>query len=510
MKPVSQKMHWSNPIHAWVWAALSGFFAAWAFCSSNQWLGLVALVPLFVVVQSAAKLTTLGMVFGIAFFGWLYAWIVSSWHLFTGLHSLTGLLPFLLTVSMMTAPVAGLFFAFGKMRQATDHEYAAWQNPLLWASLWTLMESGRMYLFASFPFFACPNLGFPLTADIYALQPVSVFGLSILTFVVVFFSASLAQAVATRQVRQLALPFVFLLAYWGLGFGLCRSFEKPQTAPPDLEVTLLCLNLDAEFKWNEANGNTLVRTILGQYETALKTNPDLVVWPESAVPWTYAPDDPFLLELSRLTAGKPTRNIMGMLTDAEDTSQLYNSAYLLEPNGTVAARYDKRIPLALFEAPFLGYQMPFRTLDNMTGKAGNGSQTLPTPNGKAGVMICNESVIPASAALMANARADFLVNISNDAWFSSTYLPLQHFYNARARAVETRRDVFVNSNQGYSGHIAASGEITRMEQDHRPKLISVSGFLNTQQTIATQYPYWFLVLLLIFLFLYLKSKPHHS
>jgi apolipoprotein N-acyltransferase len=49
--------------------------------------------------------------------------------------------------------------------------------------------------------------------------------------------------------------------------------------------------------------------------------------------------------------------------------------------------------------------------------------------------------------------------MSNDGWFRGTWLVKQHFYNARLRAVETRKDIAVNSNNGRSGCIDASGRI---------------------------------------------------
>jgi apolipoprotein N-acyltransferase len=71
------------------------------------------------------------------------------------------------------------------------------------------------------------------------------------------------------------------------------------------------------------------------------------------------------------------------------------------------------------------------------------------------------------------------LNLSNDGWFSDTYLAASHFYNARLRAVETRKDLAINSNNGRSGLINASGHITEEA--------FVTIHPNTVQPIAVRY-----------------------
>ncbi len=491
--------------YSWAYAACSGLLTAWAFMHFNEWVALVALVPLLKVMQSSTRLARLAIPFGLGAFMSGFFWMVTSWHQFTGLHTAMGLLPMALATLIMTGSVLALFFVFEKMRLPTEHPKATWLNPLALASLWTLMEFGRLHLFAGFPFFAF-HTGFPLANNLVALQPVSVFGFSIMTFVVVYFNALLAQAFVTRQLRALVLPLVVLGAYCGLGFVLLQNIEKQQAAMPEVKTALLCPNLNAEFKWDAVNGDVLVKKLFAQYQVALQTLPDLVVWPESVVAWQYAPDDPFLLELKRLTMGKATRNIFGIATPTDDPTLFYNSAYLLEPDGSVAARYDKRLPLAMLEARFFGYELPFRTLGDMTGTPGTKLQTLPTPQGNAGVMICNESVMPNAAASMANAGATFLVNMSNDGWFANTYIPLQHFYNARVRAVETRRDMLVNSNQGYCGSISASGKIGSMSRATTPQLLTTAFRGCSIDTLASRFPFIWVSVLAVFSLLFLIFK----
>ncbi|MCY7420637.1 MAG: hypothetical protein LH478_02725, partial [Chitinophagaceae bacterium] len=84
--------------------------------------------------------------------------------------------------------------------------------------------------------------------------------------------------------------------------------------------------------------------------------------------------------------------------------------------------------------------------------------------------------------------AQFLFNMSNDGWFNDTYIVRLHFYYARLRAVESRKDMAINSNNGYSGMVKASGEIMEQERSDEPfvKLVTIQP--NKIITMASSFP----------------------
>ena len=89
---------------------------------------------------------------------------------------------------------------------------------------------------------------------------------------------------------------------------------------------------------------------------------------------------------------------------------------------------------------------------------------------------------------MANNGAQFLLNLSNDGWFSDTYLVNLHFYSVRMRAVETRKDIAINSNNGYSGLIKASGEIIMKVKGIDPFVKTVVLIPNSETTLYARMP----------------------
>jgi apolipoprotein N-acyltransferase len=133
------------------------------------------------------------------------------------------------------------------------------------------------------------------------------------------------------------------------------------------------------------------------------------------------------------------------------------------------SRYDKQFLLSFIEKPLAGVSIPFFSNKGfLVSDDVEHSVPLQTPFGKAGIMICNEAAIEKPARESTKSGAEFFCNMSNDGWFNDTYITRSHFLNARLRAVETRKDVVVNCNNGFSGMIDAAGNIVEQQKDTEP------------------------------------------
>jgi apolipoprotein N-acyltransferase len=242
----------------------------------------------------------------------------------------------------------------------------------------------------------------------------------------------------------------------------------------------------------------LVASLLRLDSIAAAQHPDIILWSESAVPWTYRPNDDLVKELLRISASSKPTHLLGINTDYEN-NKVYNSAYAIAPNGTVQGRYDKRYLLSFIESSFAGFSFPFFSSSGFMVQQGESNDPLVTAYGNAGVMICNESTLPQSASSMVQHGADFLVNLSNDGWFSDTYLTDLHFWNVKLRAVETRRDVAFNSNNGYTGLVNASGEVMLKEKIDEPFVKMVSINKHDNLSLAAEYPFLFVYLCVLYI-----------
>ncbi len=145
----------------------------------------------------------------------------------------------------------------------------------------------------------------------------------------------------------------------------------------------------------------------------------------------------------------------------DEPEQLFNSALLISPEGTMAQRYDKVHLVPWGE--YIPFSWAFGFAKSLTHEVGtyssSGAERTPLEVGshRYGVFICYESVFPQEVRQFAEHGAEVFVNISNDGWFGDSGAPWQHLNMARMRAVENHRWLLRSTNTG----ITASDRSTR-------------------------------------------------
>ena len=484
-----------NRITAFGGAALSGFCLFLAFAHLVPFLGWVALVPLFFLLdrrdpdQTGAPALNvdpapnggpdrperghrflLGFIAAATFSVFAFWWIIPGAHTFTGAAVGYGIAIFAICVLVYASACATLL---------------ALTPLVLIAPVWIIAETLLQVAVAKMPWFLF-HIGNALATGLIAIQPVSVIGVTGAGFVVLLVNYGIARAILHRSWKRALTPLMLLAAYLAWGWWLLPAEPHREPAFP---LAIVKENIPPEIPWDSTNGNQRVRQLLEAEDSCISTGAHVIVWSESAIPWTYSPDDDLVKEVLRHSAGRatapgsaahPVTHILGINTSVSG-DLVRNSAYCLLPDGRIAGRYDKIAPLLFIEQPALGWQFPFFSSDGYSVEPGDNDNPLPTPDGKAGVLICNESALPAAAAHRVRQGARFLLNISNDGWFRDTWLVAQHFYNARLRAVETRKDLVINSNNGWSGCIYASGRV-----DTTGRVFMIHP--NDKLTVATRYP----------------------
>jgi apolipoprotein N-acyltransferase len=436
-------------------------------------LGWIALVPL--LAPLFGKQTTLtpfraGLISGVAFYCLAFAWMIKGIPAFTGLPVVYGIALFLICVVLFSMACAGVLWIAFRI-----------PNPFFIAAVWTLAEVVLQWMAGSLPWFLF-HIGNALSANLYAIQPVSVIGVTGCSFVIVLVNGLIAKAIAHRRYKQLWFPLSLWIGFMCWGWLLLFLFEgSPEhtAQPSSFRLAILQPNIPPEVQWDQANGNALVQQLLQEEKNCIAQRPNLILWSESAIPWTYSPNDDLVRELLHNSDAAQISHILGMNTAVIDAI-VGNSAYSLLPGGKLAGRYDKATPLLFIEQPWQGWLLPFFSANGYSVMPGKNNLPLSTPYGKAGVLICNESALPSTAAATVRHGAQFLLNLSNDGWFQHTYLVNSHFYNARLRAVETRKDLAINSNNGRCGLVSASGRIDEAG------LVTIRP--NTIKTIAVRFP----------------------
>jgi apolipoprotein N-acyltransferase len=198
--------------------------------------------------------------------------------------------------------------------------------------------------------------------------------------------------------------------------------------------------------------------------------PDLVVWPEFAVGF-YLDDEPTLrAQLGQLTLGLNAPLLLGAPRQeaVPEGVRYFNSAYLIAPGGKLLGVYDKirLLPFAEFRPlafPALVTHSPAQPSEFTPGRR---VTVFPLPHSAFGVTICYEATYPPLTRQLVRNGAQFLVNISNDAWLAGPdgggAAAAQHFSMAVFRAVEMKRPLVRVATAGVSGFVDPAGRLSHL------------------------------------------------
>jgi apolipoprotein N-acyltransferase len=445
-------------------AATSGLLLTASFPKLDwAFLAWVALVPLFCAVKakSPGASLKLGFLAGLAHYTTLLYWIAWVMETYGQLPTLLSWGILLLLVFYLSLFPAVFAFTINHL-QARSRVYL-WSAPFLWAGL----EYMRAFLLSGFPW---ENLGYTQYGQLHLIQISDILGVYGLSALIVAVNAALFELWDARG-KNRGLPWksavVVALSLTGfLLYGVWRiaGVEATVQAAPKLKVGLVQGNIDQTTKWLDAfQEETLVR--YGRLSRELLGNePDLMVWPETALPFYFLHDEALTEHMVGLVRDCNVPFLVGSpsFETGGQRMRYFNSAYLLDPSGKVLGRYDKvhlvpygeYVPLKRF-FPFLG-KLVEAVGDFEPGKEG---QVLSLNGEKLGVLICFEVIFPELARAMRQNGVQLLVTITNDAWFGTSSAPYQHLSMAVFRAVENHLALARAANTGISAFIDPVGRI---------------------------------------------------
>jgi apolipoprotein N-acyltransferase len=312
-------------------------------------------------------------------------------------------------------------------------------------------------------------LGAALIPALSLIQAADLFGAGGLTFIVVLINMALAGAWFRRleKGRQgpwmpLALALGLAAALFGYGQARLHQMERRMAEAPSRSIAVVQGSIEQKVKWDPDQRVFTLQTYRDLSTRAAAQNPWLVVWPETAMPFYYVRDegttqwlDQWVRQTGRpVLFGAPAFEYHGL------DKRHYNRAYLLGPGAERLGYYDKVHLVPYGEYVPLQKFMPFiKKLTQASGTffPGEEGKVLTLDGQGLGVLICYESIFPVLARKAVNQGAQYLVVITNDAWFGRSSAPRQHYDHAVLRAVEHRRSVIRAANTGISGLIRPDG-----------------------------------------------------
>lgn len=329
---------------------------------------------------------------------------------------------------------------------------AGWARVLVLAGSWVLLDLARQFVLSGFPWNPLGSVwAAPGPVGDLMLQPAALISVHGLTL------ATLLLACLPALGRRAWLGGAVVLAAWA-GFGLWR-LAQPAGAVPPVAVVLVQGNIAQDGKWERARALrifesylALTRDGVARARRELPGAAPVVVWPETASPFLVA-SDPDARAAIAASAGVPA--LIGALRfDAADRPR--NSLVVVDGPGPAPLVYDKwhLVPFGEYQPRW--FPLPVALVQGDGFARGNGPEVLRLPGlPPFGPLICYEAIFPGQ--VVGADRPDWLVNVTNDAWFGNSTGPRQHLAAARLRAVEEGLPLMRAANTGITAGFDAYG-----------------------------------------------------
>jgi apolipoprotein N-acyltransferase len=359
-----------------------------------------------------------------------------------------------------------------------------WSRRLVWtisaAALWVALEMMVARFLGGFPWNLLGDSQFRMTPLIQITSFTGVYGISFLLIWTSLCLLSAAMVIIRRPamrsawVGEIILPMLAVTTLYVSGY---YKLTRPEPNTPELTVALVQPSIPQSLIWDTNANAQRFEQLLQLSEEALTNKPDLLIWPEAAVPKMVAWDE----ETYDAVTGLARRHKVWMIIGSDDLelhtnatnwsqSDAFNSSFLVSPEGKLVQRYKKRNLVIFGEYVPLAHVLPFlKYLTPIGGGFTPGERVVPFEltdlKANVSVLICFEDVFPHLAREYVFDDTDFLVNLTNNGWFGEGAAQWQHAAAALFRAVENGVPLVRCSNNGLTCWIDSHGRLRQVFHD---------------------------------------------
>ncbi|EJE4199285.1 apolipoprotein N-acyltransferase [Vibrio cholerae] len=439
-------------------AAFVGVITPLAFAPYQFW-PLALLSPFILLLllhqQSAKRAALIAYLWGIGQFAVGISWVHVSIDTFGGMPKIASL--FLMTLLVGYLALYPSLFGWLLNRFFPNNSRSKWLCAA--PALWLITDWLRGWVMTGFPWLW---LGYSqIDSPLANFAPIG--GVELITLLLLFCAGSLAYAVLNRRWLMACIPLVV----YATGYGLqAMQWVTPQTERT-ASLALIQGNIEQGLKWLPSQRWPTIM----KYTDLTRENwdADVIIWPEAAIPAFEYEISSFLHNLDAAARMNQSAVITGIINQSED-KQYFNSVLTVgdTPHGEyrydLTQRYHKYhlLPFGEF-VPFEEILRPLAPFFNLPMSSfSQGAYVQPNLIAKGFAFVtalCYEIIFNEQVRDNVTPDTDFLLTLSNDAWFGRSIGPLQHMEIARMRALELGKPLVRATNNGVTAVTDERGRI---------------------------------------------------